>query len=131
MNRAEVLQAVLDQLVDVEAATAMATAPAGTPATYGVLEPGAGQVGDGGDLAEPGRHLVIPFSVRSVVRHSDLGVAALAALALADRFEAGIGGLLVGDGWRANITRDATSGVIPDGQVANVVDGYTAWVVPA
>lgn len=128
---AEVVQALLDVLVGVEGNTDLSTAPAGTPRLYGVLELAAGPKGDGGDLGDAGRHLTVAFNVRSVCRLQNIGMATLGAVDLAARYALALKGELTGDGWRATVTQLGTSGAEPEGNVVNVVDSYSAWVVPA
>lgn len=129
--RSTVYDAILAALQGVEAATELVTAPAGSPARYGVLELPAGETGDGGDLADEDAHLVVAFNVRSVSIHANLPAASRVATTLADLYLAALKPGVSGDGWRAQIRRTATSGVISEGNVANVVDSYVAWVVAA
>lgn len=128
-----VVDVALELLQAVHGATDLA-APAGNPAVYGVLEVGAGPGHDGGDQAEPERHLVLRPRVRTVVRDPDRSAATRMALDLAHRFEVAMlnrATPIAGDGWVVRRqTLLSTSGALAQGDVVNVVDDYEWWVVP-
>lgn len=110
------------------------SAPDGTPDVYAVIERPDGKNLDG-THAEPEAHAWLPVRVRAVCRSSDITVAGDASEDLAFRLGRRLLDRSVpisGDGWAIKARRhESSGGTMTEGPVANTIDDYLLWIVPA
>lgn len=133
ISRTPVYEDLLTALQDDDTSVGFGGAPSPAPAQYQVLEVPPAPADDDGDLEDPHRHLLLRIKLRTVTEANDREAATLAATALADAGKTLVRGFEghEGDGWKCITAKWlATSGVMHEGTLANVIDEYELLVVP-